>query len=111
MVAAAMRLFLEIGPGCGQLDHIPWSTLEKNRNQRLTGLIGNRYNVAMLLILTHEKSDFDAIASQLGAHKLFPVGIPLLPRHLNRNVQQFLNLYWDVLPFMRAEEWRRKRVD
>ncbi|UCC52508.1 MAG: DHH family phosphoesterase, partial [Anaerolineaceae bacterium] len=65
----------------------------------------------MLLILTHEKSDFDAIASQLGARKLFPVGIPLLPRHLNRNVQQFLNLYWDVLPFMRAEEWRRKRVD
>jgi tRNA nucleotidyltransferase (CCA-adding enzyme) len=65
----------------------------------------------MLLILTHEKSDFDAIASQLGAHKLFPVSIPLLPRHLNRNVQQFLNLYWDVLPFMRAEEWRRKRVD
>ncbi len=65
----------------------------------------------MLLILTHEKSDFDAIASQLGAHKLFPAGVPLLPRHLNRNVQQFLNLYWDVLPFMRADEWRRKRVD
>ena len=65
----------------------------------------------MLLILTHEKSDFDAISSQLAAHKLFPAGIPLLPRHLNRNVQQFLNLYWDVLPFMRANAWRRKRVD
>lgn len=65
----------------------------------------------MLLILTHEKSDFDAIASQLGAHKLFPAGIPLLPRHLNRNVQQFLNLYWDVLPFMHPADWRRKRVD
>ena len=61
-------------------------------------LIRNRYNGVMLLILTHEKSDFDAIASQLGAHKLFPDGIPLLPRHLNRNVQQFLNLYWDTLP-------------
>ncbi len=65
----------------------------------------------MLLILTHEKSDFDAVASQLGAHKLFPAGLPLLPRHLNRNVQQFLNLYWDALPFMRAEDWRRKRVN
>ena len=53
----------------------------------------------MLLILTHEKTDFDAIASQLGAYKLFPEGIPLLPRHINRNVQQFLNLYWDVLAF------------
>ncbi|MDX1413050.1 MAG: CBS domain-containing protein [Candidatus Promineifilaceae bacterium] len=61
--------------------------------------------------MTHEKSDFDAIASQLAAHKLFPNGIPLLSRHLNRNVQQFLNLYWDILPFMRPEEWRRKRVD
>ena len=65
----------------------------------------------MLLILTHEKSDFDAIASQLAAQKLFPEGTPLLSRHLNRNVQQFLNLYWDVLPFVRAGDWRRKRVD
>ncbi len=65
----------------------------------------------MLLILTHEKSDFDAIASQLAAHKLFPSATPLLPRHLNRNVQQFLNLYWDVLPFMRPSEWRRMRVN
>ena len=76
-----------------------------------TVLIRNRYNGAMLLILTHEKSDFDAIAAQLGAHKLFPAGIPLLPRDLNRNVQQFLNLYWDMLPFMRAKDWRRRRVD
>ena len=65
----------------------------------------------MLLILTHEKADFDAIASQLGAEKLFPEGTPLLPRHLNRNVQQFLNLYWDALPFMRADDWRRRRVE
>ncbi|MCA9952184.1 MAG: CBS domain-containing protein [Anaerolineales bacterium] len=65
----------------------------------------------MLLILTHEKADFDAIASQLGAYKLFPDGVPLLPRYLNRNVQQFLNLYWDVLPFMRPDDWRRRRVD
>ena len=65
----------------------------------------------MLLILTHEKADFDAIASLLGAQKLFPEGTPLLPRHLNRNVQQFLNLYWDALPFMRAGDWRRRRVE
>lgn len=65
----------------------------------------------MLLILTHEKSDFDAIASQLAAHKLFPQGIPLLSRHQNRNVQQFLNLYLDALPFMRMEDWQKQRVD
>ncbi len=65
----------------------------------------------MLLILTHENSDFDAVAAQLAAHKLYPKGVPLLSQRINRNVEQFLTLYWDVLPFMRREDWRRKRVD
>jgi tRNA nucleotidyltransferase (CCA-adding enzyme) len=65
----------------------------------------------MLLILTHENADFDAIASQLGAYKLNPEGVPLLPRRVNRNVMQFLTLYWDVLPYMRPEEWKKKKVD
>lgn len=65
----------------------------------------------MPLILTHEKTDFDAVASQLGAKKLYPEATALLPRHLNRNVQQFLNLYWDSLPFVRAVDWRRRPVD
>ncbi|MCA9935132.1 MAG: CBS domain-containing protein [Ardenticatenaceae bacterium] len=69
------------------------------------------YNGVMLLILTHENADFDAVASQLAAHKLYPTGIPLLPRRLNRNVQQFLTLYWSNLPFMQPEDWRKKRVD
>jgi tRNA nucleotidyltransferase (CCA-adding enzyme) len=65
----------------------------------------------MALILTHEKSDFDAVASQLGAKKLYPAATALLPHHLNRNVQQFLNLHWDALPFVRAGDWRRRQVD
>jgi tRNA nucleotidyltransferase (CCA-adding enzyme) len=65
----------------------------------------------MALILTHEKTDFDAVASMLGAHKLYPAAVALLPRHLNRNVQQFLNLYWDALPFTRADDWRRRPID
>jgi tRNA nucleotidyltransferase (CCA-adding enzyme) len=65
----------------------------------------------MLLILTHENADFDAVAAQMAAHKLHPEGVPLLSRRVNRNVRQFLALYWDSLPFMRAEEWQRKRVD
>jgi len=69
------------------------------------------YNSSMSLILTHEKTDFDAVASQLGAKKLYPEATALLPRHLNRNVQQFLNLYWDSLPFVRAEDWRRRPVE
>lgn len=65
----------------------------------------------MELILTHEKADFDAVASQLGAKKLYPSAVALLSNQLNRNVQQFLNLYWDSLPFLRADEWRRRNVD
>ena len=65
----------------------------------------------MLLILTHENADFDAIASLLGAYKLNPNGVPLLPRRVNRNVMQFLTLYWDALPYMRPDEWTKKRVD
>ena len=65
----------------------------------------------MLLILTHENSDFDAVASQLAAQKLYPEGLPLLARRVNRNVKQFMALYWDSLPFMRMEEWKRQRVD
>ncbi|MCZ7670677.1 MAG: hypothetical protein M5U34_27765 [Chloroflexi bacterium] len=48
---------------------------------------------------------------QLGAHKLNPEGTPLLPRRVDRNVIQFLTLYWDVLPFMRAADWQKRRVD
>ena len=69
------------------------------------------YNPSMALILTHEKTDFDAVASMLGARKLYPAAVALLPRHLNRNVQQFLNLYWDALPFMRADDWRKRPID
>lgn len=67
------------------------------------------YNPFML-ILTHEKADFDAVASLLGVKKLFPEAVALLPRDLNRNVEQFLTLYWDALPFVRPGEWRQKRV-
>lgn len=65
----------------------------------------------MALILTHEKSDFDAVASLLGAKKLYPSATALLPRHINRNVNQFLNLHWDALPFLRPDDWRRRTVD
>ncbi|MFN2222040.1 MAG: CBS domain-containing protein [Candidatus Promineifilaceae bacterium] len=64
----------------------------------------------MLLILTHENSDFDAVASQLAAHKLYPQGVPLLSWRVNRNVEQFLALYWDAFEFVRPDDWRRQRV-
>ncbi|MBN1318145.1 MAG: CBS domain-containing protein [Anaerolineales bacterium] len=66
----------------------------------------------MQIIATHENSDFDAIASLLAAHKLFPDATPVLPRRINRNVRSFLTVYWDALPFTRPEDLGRKvRID
>ena len=54
----------------------------------------------MDIILTHERTDFDGLASLLGAYLLDQSMIPVLPRQLNRNVEAFLNLYGVELPFV-----------
>ncbi len=54
----------------------------------------------MHIILTHEQSDFDALASLLGAHLVDEATIPILPRKLNRNVRAFITLYGMELPFV-----------
>jgi tRNA nucleotidyltransferase (CCA-adding enzyme) len=64
----------------------------------------------MEVILTHEHADFDALASLLAASKLYPNAVPVLPRSLNRNLQDFLTLYRSVLPFRSVEELPRRRV-
>lgn len=54
----------------------------------------------MDIILTHERTDFDGLASLLGAYKLDQGLVPVLPRLLNRNVEAFLTLYGVELPFV-----------
>ncbi len=63
----------------------------------------------MQIILTHENADFDAIASLLAAHRLYPGALPVLPHRVNRNVQAFLSLYGPGLPFLRQDELPRAR--
>ena len=53
----------------------------------------------MDLILTHEQTDLDGLASMLGAHLLRPEAIALLPRLINRNGKAFLRRYANELPF------------
>ncbi|MCI0579553.1 MAG: CBS domain-containing protein, partial [Chloroflexi bacterium] len=65
----------------------------------------------MLIILTHENADFDAVASQHAAHRLYPEGAPLLSWRVNRNVHQFLTLYWDAFAFVRPGDWQRRRIE
>jgi tRNA nucleotidyltransferase (CCA-adding enzyme) len=54
----------------------------------------------MDIILTHERTDFDGLASLLGAYLLDRSLMPVLPRQLNRNVEAFLTLYGVELPFV-----------
>ncbi len=64
----------------------------------------------MHLIVTHENTDFDAVASLLGAVKLYPAAQALLPNRLNRNVRDFLNLYGDEFPFLWPHELPQERI-
>jgi tRNA nucleotidyltransferase (CCA-adding enzyme) len=73
-------------------------------HQRLQGTISMTQMISgensMEIILTHERTDFDGLASLLGAYKLDQNLVPVLPRQLNRNVEAFLTLYGVELPFM-----------
>lgn len=60
-------------------------------------------------ILTHENADFDALGALLGAKKIYPTALAILPRRMNRNVRDFCSLYCDVLPFTRPDELPRQR--
>lgn len=64
----------------------------------------------MEIITTHDHTDFDALAAMLGAKKMYPEAVPLLPRRPNRNLRHFLTLYWDELPFVRPEDLPRRKV-
>src|SRR5512136_639381 len=64
----------------------------------------------MHIILTHANADFDAIASLLGAWRLYPDALPVLPNTVNRNVRDFITLYETQLPFTRFSELPRQPI-
>ncbi len=61
-------------------------------------------------ILTHENADFDALAALLGAKKVYPEAVAVLPRRLNRNVRDFCTLYGEALPLTRQEDLPRRHM-
>ena len=65
----------------------------------------------MQVILTHEQTDFDALAAVLGASLVYPDAIAVLPRRMNRNVRTFYNLYSTELPFLDAKELPAQPID
>jgi len=64
----------------------------------------------MKVIMTHDKTDFDALAAMLAAWKLCPDAIPLLPHRPNRNLRDFLALYGEELPFVDLEALPSGRI-
>ncbi|RIK41852.1 MAG: polynucleotide adenylyltransferase [Chloroflexi bacterium] len=62
------------------------------------------------VILTHEHTDFDALASLLAASLLFPDAVPVLPGQLNRNVREFVALYRNQFPFVLPKELPRRPI-
>jgi len=62
------------------------------------------------IILTHERTDFDALASLLGASLLFPDALPVLPRQMNRNVRDFLALYKNHFRFIAPADMPRGKA-
>lgn len=65
----------------------------------------------MHIIVTHANADFDAVASLLGAWRLYPEAMPILPNSLNRNVRNFVTLYESELPFVHLNELERKPIN
>ncbi len=64
----------------------------------------------MEVIVTHNNADFDAVASQLAAYKLFPEAVPVLPVRVNRDVSEFIMLYRSGLPFVNWHDVRVKNL-
>lgn len=64
----------------------------------------------MELILTHSNTDFDALASQLAATRLYPGALAVLNPQLNENVREFAALHREELPFVRMSDLPREPV-
>ena len=65
----------------------------------------------MRIILTHEQTDFDGLASLLGANLVDPTGTPVLPRRINRNARGFMTLYSAELPFTDPRDIQGEAID
>lgn len=76
----------------------------------LAGVARTHDDRPMELILTHSNTDFDALASQMAATRLYPGALAVLNPQLNENVREFVALYREELPFVRLNDLPREPV-
>jgi len=65
----------------------------------------------MQIITTHKNTDFDALASVIGATILYPKAIPVLPKVLNPNVKGFLSIHKDVFEILTPDDVDLDKVE
>lgn len=58
----------------------------------------------MEIIIGHNNTDFDCLASMLAARKLYPEAQLVLPGNTGREVREFINMYMDIFNFIEAGE-------
>lgn len=51
----------------------------------------------MIIVTTHNNTDFDALASMVGAAFIYPDAVRVLPRQVSPTVREFLTVHWDIL--------------
>ncbi len=64
----------------------------------------------MNIITTHKNTDFDALASVIGATLLYPQSIGVIPKMVNRNVERFLSTHKSAFNLMLPNEVDHSRV-
>ncbi len=64
----------------------------------------------MKVITSHERTDMDALAAVYAASLVYPDHQAVLPQKLNRNLQEFLALYRDELPFIERRDLPRRPI-
>jgi len=65
----------------------------------------------MEVVVTHDISDFDALASAVAALKLYPAAQVALGRRLGRGVREFLSLHKDRYPTLEVDELDANAVE
>src|SRR5690554_4709359 len=64
----------------------------------------------MKVIISHNNLDFDALASMVGAKKLYPYAEMVLPEKISPDVEHFLAIYKDTFPLKQAKKINWQRV-
>ncbi len=65
----------------------------------------------MKIITTHKGSDFDALASLVGANLIYPDAKPVLPSSVNENLKGFLSIHKDLFKLCDPKEIDLDRVE